>query len=195
MLAELHATVTANNHSRQFSMGGLGFSGATYVDKGSYMSTKFKALRRQNMKRINTIVAALLLIIIGLTAEAQAVTSGFYRCVALQDSLDGGFTITVPVVVHYNPTGAVQHITRIRVFNSAGTSLYDSGMIPVGNFPVYRLSSAIVVSETSGVPEGVQLIVNWKQSADTLAPIVRLTLITYDSATGAATTVTQSTCP
>ncbi len=144
------------------------------------------------MKRISAIAMSLLLII-GLTVEAQAVTSGTYRCVAAQGSLDFGSTVTIPLVVHYNPNLGVQSITRIRVFDGNGVLLFDE-TFPVGAVPVPGRGSIPITAMITGVLDGTQLIVNWRQSADAAAPIPRLNLLTVDGV-GVLTSVSQSNCP
>lgn len=146
------------------------------------------------MKRISAIAVSLLLVI-GLASESQAFTAGSYRCVALQGSFDTGITDVFPVVMHYNPNASVQHITRLRVYDSSGTLIYDSGTIPVGGFPVNGFGSAVVISGTSGFSEGLLFIVNWKQSADVRAPIPKINMLTIDTATGATRSMAQSNCP
>ena len=72
------------------------------------------------MKRISAIAISLLLII-GLTTEAQAVTSGVYKCYVLQGSTDDPSTFILPTITHYNPNATgVQSITRLRIFDSNG---------------------------------------------------------------------------
>ena len=144
------------------------------------------------MKRISAIAISLLLMI-GLTAEAQAVTSGSYRCVALQGPTPDGTTSILPVIVHYNPNATgFQSITRLRIFDSAGTLLADIPS-PPGAFTVNARGSGIVLAAENGTPEGLQFIVNWKQGADAAAPIVRLTLALFDGVN--FTSLAQSNCP
>jgi hypothetical protein len=144
------------------------------------------------MKRISAIAISLLLII-GLTAEAQAVTSGVYRCYVHQGSFDNR-TSTTPLIFHYNPnaTGG-QSITRVRIFDHLGGALFDQSFAP-GNFTVNGRGSTFVITAISGVFEGLQVIVNWKQAVDAAPPIPRLTLY-HISGGGIVTSEAQSTCP
>lgn len=145
------------------------------------------------MKRISAITISLLLMI-GLTAEAQAVTSGSYRCVALTGPGIDGVTTVLPVVLHYNPNAVgVQSITRVRIFDSLGVLVFDEPS-PPGSFTVGGRGSTIVVAaEDIGFLEGFQIIVNWRQAADALAPIPRLNLALFDGVK--FTSVSQSNCP
>lgn len=82
------------------------------------------------MKRISAIAISLLLII-GLTAEAQAVLSGVSKCNVFQGPTDDPTTFIVPVIVLFNPNAAgVQRITRFRIFNELGASLLDQSFPP-----------------------------------------------------------------
>lgn len=146
------------------------------------------------MKRIGAIAISLFLMI-GLTTEAQAVTSGVYKCVAFQGPTDDLTTLVVPAVLHYNPNATgVQSITRVRIFDSFGTLIFDQPS-PPGTFTVNGRGSTIVFSAQNGFPEGLQFIVNWSQGADALAPIARLTLLLFDTGIGAYVSVSQSSCP
>lgn len=72
------------------------------------------------MKRISAIALSLLLII-GLTAEAQAVLSGVSRCNFFQGPTDDSTTVIVPVLVLFNPNGSgYLSITRLRIFEQVG---------------------------------------------------------------------------
>jgi hypothetical protein len=81
------------------------------------------------MQRISAITIALVLMI-GLTAEAQAALSGVLKC----NFFDGQFGTTeaiYPVVVIYNTKAAgVQNLTRIRLHDSTGLLLVDIPIAP-----------------------------------------------------------------
>ena len=145
------------------------------------------------MKRIGAIAISLVLMI-GLTAEAQAVTSGAYRCVALTGPAPDGVTTVLPVVFHYNPNATgVQSITRVRIFDSLGVLIFDQPS-PPGSFTVGgRGSTVVVAAEDIGFLEGFQIIVNWKQTADALAPIPRLNLALFNGVQ--FTSLSRSNCP
>jgi hypothetical protein len=143
------------------------------------------------VKRISAIAISLLLII-GLTAEAQAVTSGSYRCVAVEGSFDGT-TLIFPEIIHYNPNATgVQSIRRIRIFDSLGVLLSDESSAP-GVFPVAGRGSFPISVSGIGFFEGLQVIVNWSQTVDGVAPIPRLNLYNFDGAVIAS--AGQSNCP
>jgi hypothetical protein len=132
-----------------------------------------------------------MLIMIGLTAEAQAVTSGSYRCVAFQGPVTS--TIIIPFIVQYNPNATgVQSIRRIRIFDSGGTLLSDQSFVP-GAQPVAARGARIVISAATASQEALQFIVNWSQTVDAAAPIPRLEL--YNNAAGVFTVAGQSNCP
>jgi hypothetical protein len=174
-------------------------SSAIWMAKPSIRSlTAFGSFKSKtkghNMNWISATAASLLLITIGLTIEAQAVTSGTYRCVALQSSFDSGITTTVPVIMHYNPNGGLQSITRIRVFNSVGVVLFDQS-IPVGALTVPGQGSLPVLTGTSNISEGLQFIINWRQTVDAAAPIPRLDLVHIDVASSVVQSMSQSNCP
>jgi hypothetical protein len=142
------------------------------------------------MTRISAIAISLLLMI-GLTAEAQAVTSGSIKCVALQGPV-GPDTI-LPSVVYYNPNATGhQNITRVRFFDQTGTSIADVPFNPPQQ--VLGRGSFVISGITTNNAEGLQIIVNWQQAADAAAPIGRLNLITNNAASG-TTSVAQSNCP
>ena len=149
------------------------------------------------MKRISAIAISLLLII-GLTAEAQAVTSGVYKCYALQGSADG-ITFTLPVIWHYNPNATgVQSITRLRIFDMFGAILLDESYAPgtpAGTLEVNGRGSLPITVAYSDFSEGIQVIVNWRQAVDAAAPIPRLTLLLFNNTSATYTSVSQTTCP
>jgi len=146
------------------------------------------------MNWINAIAVSVVLFMIGPTIEIQAVTSGTYRCVALQSSFDTGITATIPVIMHYNPSAGLQNITRIRVFNSSGGVLFDQSL-PMGALTVPGHGSLPVITGTSNVSEGLQFIINWQQTVDAAAPIPRLDLVHVDIASTVVQSMAQSTCP
>jgi len=144
------------------------------------------------MKRISAIAMSLMLIMIGLTAEAQAVTSGSYRCVAIQGN-PGGSPVIVPLITQYNPNATgVQSIRRIRIFDFAGTLLSDQSFAP-GAFTVAGRGYRGVASTNTGNFEGLTFLVNWSQTVDAAAPIPKLDLFTLDAA--GYTLAGQSNCP
>ena len=143
------------------------------------------------MKRISAIAMSLMLIMIGLTAEAQAVTSGVYKCVAFQGPVTS--TIIIPLIVQYNPNAtSVQSIRRIRIFDSAGTLLSDQSFAP-GTLTVAARGGNIVVAAATATQQALQFIINWSQTVDAAAPIPRLDL--YNNAAGVYTVAAQSNCP
>lgn len=80
------------------------------------------------MTRISAIALSLLLMI-GLTAEAQAVTSGAVKCVALQGP--SGADLVASTVTLYNPNGTGnQNITRLRIYDSTGATIVDLSFAP-----------------------------------------------------------------
>ena len=142
------------------------------------------------MTRISAIAISLLLII-GLTAEAQAITSGSIKCVALQGP-DGPDTI-LPVFVYYNPNATGhQNITRVRVFDQTGTLIADVPANPPQQ--VLGRGSFVISGITSNNAEGLQILINWQQGADAAPPILRLNLIIDNAAVG-LTSAAQTNCP
>jgi hypothetical protein len=145
------------------------------------------------MKRISAIAMSLLLMI-GLTVEAQAVTSGVYKCYVPQGSTSDFSTILVPDITHYNPNATgVQNITRTRVFDSMGVLIFDQAF-PPGTVAANGRGSTHIGVSTPPFSEGLQIIVNWNQAADALAPIPRLILFLFDASSGIFTSVSQSNC-
>jgi hypothetical protein len=146
------------------------------------------------MKRISAIAISLFLSI-GLMAEAQAVTSGVYKCYGVQGPPGDPSTSVVSAVTHFNPNATgVQSITRIRVFDSQGVLLFDQAYPPGTNTVKARGASPITTIASTGVFEGLQAIVNWRQAADALAPIVRLQTFLFNATSGTFTSASQSTC-
>jgi hypothetical protein len=147
------------------------------------------------MKRISAIAISLFLSI-GLMAEAQAVTSGVYKCYGIQGFTDDSSTFVLPAVTHYNPNATgVQSITRIRVFNSQGGVLFDQAFPPGTNTVNARGASPTTMLMAPIVAlERLQAIVNWRQAADALAPIPRLQLFLFNTTSGIYTSVSQSAC-
>jgi hypothetical protein len=145
------------------------------------------------MKRISAIAISLLLII-GLTAEAQAVTSGVYKCYVAQGPTSDPSTFLVPDITHYNPNATgVQNITRIRIFDSIGVLIFDQAFSP-GTFTVNGRGSDHAAVAATGFAEGLQILVNWRQAADALAPIPKIVLLLFDDTSGIFTSVSQSNC-
>ncbi len=146
------------------------------------------------MKRISAIAISLVLVV-GLTAEAQAVTSGVYKCYGVQGPTDDLSTFVLSAVTHFNPnTTGVQSITRIRVFDSQGVVLLDQAFPPGTNTVKARGASPTTIITPSLVFEGLQARVNWIQAADALAPIVRLQTFLFNAISGTYTSASQSTC-
>lgn len=146
------------------------------------------------MKRISAIAMSLLLII-GLTAEAQAVLSGTAKCNVFQGPTPDPSTFIEPVIVLFNPNATgVQSITRIRLFDELGNLLLDQGF-PPGTYTVPGRGSTFFAALYTNFAEGLQVLVNWSQAADALAPIPRLTLLLFDATSGIYTSVSQSNCP
>jgi hypothetical protein len=140
------------------------------------------------MTRISAIVISLLLMI-GLTAEAQAVTSGSIKCVAFSPAPN-----VVPVLMYFNPnaTGS-QNITRVRVFDqTGGAPIADTSPAP-GTAQVPGRGSFPISLSLAGDSGGVQIIVNWQQGADAAAPILRLNLLADNGVD--FTSAAQSNCP
>jgi hypothetical protein len=122
---------------------------------------------------------------IGLTVEAQAVTSGSIKCVAFNTALN-----VFPVVVYFNPNATVnQTITRVRVFDNTGFSIFDQSLSPPVPVPG-RGSFPISITGTSG---GMQILINWQQGADAAPAFGRLNLITDNGVD--VTSAAQSNCP
>lgn len=141
------------------------------------------------MTRISAIVMSLLLMI-GLTAEAQAVTSGSIKCVAFQGPA-GTATTIVPLLMYFNPNATgTQNITRVRVFDQTGASIADISPAPGTAQVPGRGSFPISLAGESG---GIQIIVNWQQGADAAAPILRLNLLADNGVD--FTSAAQSNCP
>jgi len=147
------------------------------------------------MKRISAFAISLLLIT-GLTAEAQAVTSGIYKCYGVQGPTPDSSTSVLPAVTHFNPNATgVQSITRIRVFSSQGVLLFDQAFPPgVNTVNARGASPTTILVAPIGAIEGLQAIVNWRQAADALTPIPRLQLFLFNATSGIFTSVSQSTC-
>ena len=142
------------------------------------------------MTRISAIALCLMLMI-GLTAEAQAVTSGSIKCVALQGP--SGSDTVVPGVVFYNPNATGnQNITRVRVFDQTGASIADISPAP-GTAQVPGRGSFPISLSLPGDSGGIQIIVNWQQGADAAAPIIRLNLLADNGVD--FTSAAQSNCP
>ncbi len=147
------------------------------------------------MKRISAIAMSLLLMI-GLTAEAQAATSGAITCRSLVGNIGSDSVELVIMVYNPNATGQ-QGITRFRIFDFGGGVAFDQSFappIPVfarGSFPI---SSAVFLGFAA---EGVQIVVNWSQTVDTAAaPIGRINMLTHPNIAGASlTSVSQFNCP
>jgi hypothetical protein len=138
-------------------------------------------------------IAMSLLLIIGLTAEAKAVTSGVYKCNVFQGPLTDASTTIIPVLTHYNPNAIVQNITRVRAYNKAGTLIMDHSF-PIGTNAV-NAHGSISTTITTDFFEGLQAIVNWQQGSDALAPVPKLTLLLFNTTSGVYTSVSQSVCP
>ena len=146
------------------------------------------------MKRISAIAISLMLMI-GLTAEAQAVLSGTSKCNFFQGPTDDPTTFVVPVLILYNPNGAgFLSITRLRIFEHTGANILDETFPPGTNTVIARGSSSFVPVAT-GIAEGLQIIANWRQTVDAAAPIAKLNLLLFDNASGTYTSVSQSNCP
>jgi hypothetical protein len=164
------------------------------------------------MQRIVAISLSLLLLA-GLMSQAQAATSGVYKCFVPQGSLDNVFTYTLPVIFHYNPNNTPQNITRLRVYDSAGTKLFDQSYpvsstpglnapIPVPPFGSIQIGATIpptlpTVDSVAEALQGLQFIVNWSQGLDKPIPIARADLFHFDVSVEPAEvfSVAQSACP
>lgn len=139
-------------------------------------------------------IAISLLLTTGLVVDAQAVTSGVYKCYVTQGPTSDSSTLVVPDVIHYNPNGTgFQSITRIRIFDSLGSLLFDQSY-PYGAFTVNARGSDHAAVPTTGLAEGLQVMVNWRQSVNGAPPIPRLILLLFDSISGTYTSVSQSNC-
>ena len=146
------------------------------------------------MNRISAIAMSLLLMI-GLTAEAHAVTSGIYKCYVFQGPTDDPNTSIVPTITHYNPNATgVQHITRLRILDQSGAPLLDESYAP-GTNTVNARGSTFYAAVPTGLTEGLQFLFNWSQAVDAVAPVPKLTVLLFDSTSGIYTSVSQSTCP
>lgn len=144
------------------------------------------------MKRLSAIAISLLLII-GLTAEAQAVLSGAVKCNVFQGPTDDLTTVVVPVITLYNPNATgVQRLTRLRIFDQLGLVILDESYAP-GTVTINARGSIFYATGITGVAEGLQFLFNWSQTVDAAAPIARLNLFLADSAS--YTSVSQTTCP
>ena len=146
------------------------------------------------MKRLSAIAISLLLII-GLTAEAQAVLSGSSKCNVFQGPTDDLTTVVVPVITLYNPNATgVQRLTRLRIFDQLGSVILDESYSP-GTVTINARGSTFYAATITGVAEGLQFLFNWSQTVDAAAPIARLNLFLFDSGLGVYTSVSQTTCP
>jgi hypothetical protein len=105
-------------------------------------------------------------VFIGPAREVGAVRSGAYRCTGALDNVSRFMTVT-----HYNPTGNVQTIRRIRIFDSLGRLYFDASDI-AREVPALGSVSFDVATPPRGFDE-VQFVVFWTQVLDTLGPIPR----------------------
>jgi hypothetical protein len=142
-----------------------------------------------NMKRAIGVITCLL-VIAGLSDNALAALSGFYRCTATVGSLDDIGTIDFEIVT-YNPNATPQIIQRVGVRDRRGNLFSDSGSI---NLTVPPRGSLVYFPP---VPEGfndIQVVVSWSQSVDTAGPIPRMNIYLFND-TGAITSVARTGCP
>jgi hypothetical protein len=145
------------------------------------------------MRRIDAVGIALLLLV-GATGVAIADTAGSYRCVAVTGTIDES-SVTVPLVMHYNPNSISQSIRQIQIFDAEGVLFYDSGAIPVGEFVVPPRGSSPVAFLMGELGGGVQVIVRWSQGSDKKPPIARLNLFHSDETVTYIRSASQSNCP
>ena len=127
---------------------------------------------------ITVLVGVLIGIMLFSAAFAEAALSGVYRC-------EAGFG-DESVVEHYNPVGIPQVIRRIRIYNSSGVLVLDSGPI-VGVVPAR--GSALVTNLFAGE----QSLVTWTQAADTALPIPRMD--TFIVVGPDVTSISRVNCP
>jgi hypothetical protein len=107
-----------------------------------------------------------------------------------------GWSFTLPVIYHFNPNRtSSQDIKRIRVYDSTGALIFDTGLLAAGVYTVPPLGSFPITVTSDTAIQGLQFIVNWSQATDAAAPISRADLFHIDQLSAEVFSVAQTTCP
>jgi hypothetical protein len=127
------------------------------------------------------------LLLVGLASRSSGALSGSYRCTINVLYASNQFAI----LKQFNPTSHVQNIKRVRVYNSSGVLIVDTGSITVPVPPNGNTYSTFVGSGGTDY----QVVVNWNQSVDGPAPLARVEEWFYSSTVGDFTSVSSRPCP
>ncbi len=138
------------------------------------------------------VVAIVVSLGVGLAGEAHAVLGGNYRCTVSLDE-DAFGNLWFPILEHYNPNPGAQSIRRIRVFDSTGTLVLDTGPIPAGAVLVAGRGALAFVPPFPAL--GLfQIVVSFSQAVDGQNPLARMDVLLVDSG-GAFKSVARTHCP